>query len=149
LGQTDTFLPSSGLWSEDENWSLDAVPGQGNDCVLPPNSVVTSDLAGVCANFTLGSGGTLTLTPGYLFAYGSSVTHKVTFTNQGTISVGAGNGLQFPQPSVTATISGGGTINLTNPNSILDGSQNSVINVDNHIHGGIYRRHAIHQPVAD
>jgi fibronectin-binding autotransporter adhesin len=129
LAQTDTFIASSGFWSEDENWSLDAVPVQGNDCVLPANSVVTSDLAGVCTNFALGSGGTLTLTPGYLKVYGSN------FNNQGTISVGAGSGLQFPQPSVTATISGGGTINLTNPNSNLAGSQNSVINVDNSIHG--------------
>jgi hypothetical protein len=143
LAQTDNFIPSSGLWNEDENWSLDLLPGQGNDCVLPPNSVVTGDLAGVCANFTLGSGGTLTLTPGYRFVYGSN------FNNQGTISVGAGNRLQFPQPFLTATISGGGTINLTNPNSIRDGPQNSVINLDNHTHWpGIYRRHPIYQPVA-
>lgn len=129
LAQTDTFISSSGFWSEDENWSLDALPGQGNDCALLPNPVVTSDLGAACANFTLGSGGTLTLTPGYLFVYGSS------FKNQGTISIGAGDGLQFPQPSTTATISGGGTINLTNPNSKLAGSQKAVINVDNQIHG--------------
>ena len=129
LAQTDTFISSSGFWSEDENWSLDALPGQGNDCALLPSPVVTSNLGGVCANFTLGSGGTLTLTPGYLFAYGPN------FKNHGTISVGAGNGLQFPQPSLTVTISGGGTIHLTDPNSILDGSENSVINADNQIHG--------------
>src|SRR5215472_13559651 len=68
--QTDTFIAGSGLWSEKANWSLDAVPGQGNNCVLPANSVVTSDLAGVCADFTLQTGGSLTVTPGYLFVYG-------------------------------------------------------------------------------
>jgi hypothetical protein len=129
FAQTDTFIAGTGFWSPKQNWSLDSPPTQGNDCVLPAASVVTSDLAGVCANFTLGTGATLTVTPGYLFVYGSS------FLNQATISVGAGSGLQFPQASVTATISGGGTINLTNPNSLLAGSQNSVINVDNQIHG--------------
>ena len=129
LAQTDTFISSSGLWSEDENWSLDAVPLRSNDCVLPANSVVTSDLAGECANFTLGTGGSLTVTPGYLFVYSSSL------TNQGTINVGSGNGLAFAQPSVTTTISGGGTITLTNASTAFTASQDTVINNDNTVQG--------------
>jgi len=129
LAQTDTFISGSGMWSEDENWSLDQVPVRTNDCVLPANSVVTSDLAGECANFTLGAGGALTLTPGYLFVYSSSL------VNQGVIAVGPGNGLAFAQPSVTTTITGGGTINLTNASSVFTGSGNTVINADNTIHG--------------
>ena len=132
LAQTDTFIAHSGLWSEDENWSLDAVPTRNNNCVIPATSVVTSDLAGECANFTLGPGGSLTVTPGYLFIYKSS------FTNYGTISVGPGNGLAFVQPSVTTTISGGGTITLTTSNASFTGSGNTVINADNTIQGQGY-----------
>jgi hypothetical protein len=127
--QTDTFIAGTGMWSQKANWSLDAVPGQGNDCMLPTNSVVTSDLAGECANFSLATGGSLTLTPGYLFVYGSG------FTNQGAINIGSGNGLAFAQPSVTATISGGGTIALTTASSAFIGSRDTVINTDNTIQG--------------
>lgn len=132
LAQTDTFLPSSGLWSEDENWSLDQVPAGTKDCVLPANSVVTSDLAGECANFTLGAGGSLTVTPGYLFVYSSS------FSNQGTISVGPGNGLDFAQPSVTTTMTGGGTITPTTSSTAFTGFENTVINTDNTVQGQGY-----------
>jgi hypothetical protein len=131
FAQTDTFIAGSGLWSPTQNWSLDAPPGQGNDCVLPTNSVVTSDLAGVCANFTLQSGASLTVTPGYLFVYGTS------FINQSTITVGAGNGLAFSQASTSATMSGGGTINLL-ASSRLTGSQDTVINTNNTIQGQGY-----------
>jgi hypothetical protein len=135
--QTDTFIAGSGAWSPMGNWSLDAVPGQSNDCVLPANSVVTSDLAGVCANFTLNSKASLTVTPGYLDVYGSS------FVNQATITVGPGNGLQFAQPSVTTTISGGGTITLTTASTQFTGSENTVVNTNNTIQGqgyiGVYK----------
>ncbi len=129
LAQTDTFIAGAGVWSQKANWSLDAVPTRNNDCVLPANSAVTSDLAGECANFTLATGGSLTVTPGYLFVYSSS------FTNQAAITVGAGNGLDFAQPSVTATMTGGGTITLANPNAVFAGSQDTVINTNNIIQG--------------
>jgi hypothetical protein len=128
--QTDTFTAGTGLWSKPSNWSLNQVPGQSNDCVLPTGSVVTSDAAGICLNFTLGGSGTLTDTPGYLDVYGAS------FTNQGTISVGSGNGIGILSSSGrTTTLSGGGTINFTNSGSRLAGSGNTLVNVDNAIHG--------------
>jgi hypothetical protein len=126
--QTDTFTAGTGLWSKPGNWSLNQVPGQSNDCVLPSGSVVTSDLAGVCRNFT--GSGTLTATPGYLDVYGAS------FTNQGKINVGSGNGIGILSPSgSTTTLSGGGTINFTNSGSRLAGNGNTLVNVDNAIHG--------------
>ena len=128
--QTDTFTAGTGLWSKPSNWSLKQVPGQSNDCVLPTGSVVTSDSAGVCHNFTLGGNGTLTVTPGYLDVYGAS------FTNQGTIGVGSGNGIGILGPTgSTTTLSGSGTINFTNSGSRLTGNNNSLVNVDNAIHG--------------
>ena len=131
IAQTDTFTAGTGLWSKPSNWSLNAVPQRTNDCVLPSSSVVTSDLAGECLNFTLGgSGGTLTVTPGYLFVYGAS------FTNQGTINVGSGNGIGIESASgSTTTLSGGGTINFTNSGSRLGGQSNTLVNKDNSIHG--------------
>lgn len=128
--QTDTFTAGTGLWSKASNWSLGQVPQQNNDCVLPTGSVVTSDLAGICDNFTLGSGGTLTVTPGYLDVYGAS------FTNQSTINVGSGNGIGILGSSgTTTTLSGGGTINFTNSGSRLQGSGAIFLNADNAIHG--------------
>ena len=130
MAQTDRFIAGSGLWSEDENWSLDGLPTQGNDCVLPANSVVTSDVGGTCASFALGSNAFLTINPGYLDVYGSK------FVNQSTITVGSAN-LNFSQNSIT-TMSGGGTITLTNSASTFSGSQNTVINTNNTIQGQGY-----------
>jgi fibronectin-binding autotransporter adhesin len=132
LAAQDTFTAGSGLWSQPNNWSLNRPPMSSDDCVLPANSAVTSDSAGLCANFTLGTGGSLTVTPGYLFLNSSS------FTNQGTINVGAGNGIAILSGTTTA-LSGGGTINLTDPNDRLAGGNSStLLNVDNAIHGQGY-----------
>src|SRR5260370_6441277 len=128
--QTDTFTAGTGLWSQPSNWSLHQVPGQSNDCVLPTGSVVTSDSAGICLNFTLGGSGTLTDTPGYLDVYGAS------FTNHGTISVGSGNGIGILSPSGSpTTLSGGGTINFTNARRRLGVSGNTPVDVENAIQG--------------
>ena len=128
--QTDTFVVSSGQWSTTSNWSLNQVPGQTNDCVLPTGVLVTSDSAGVCHNFSLGSSGVLTDTPGYLDVYGP------TLVNQGTINVGPGNGIGIEIASGgTTTLSGGGTVNFTSSSSRLAGSGNTLVNMDNAIHG--------------
>ncbi len=125
----DTFTAGTGNWSVGTNWSLQRPPTRTDDCILPMNSVVTSDLAGECANFTQATGASLTITPGYLFVYSTS------FVNQGTIGVGNGNGLAFVTPSITTTMTGGGTINLTTAGTVFSGTQNSVVNVDNTIRG--------------
>ncbi len=82
-------------------------------------------------NLSIASGYVLNLTPGYVDITGPS------FFNQGSVNIGSGNGLGFAQPSVTTTISGGGTINLL-ASSQLTGSQNAVINTNNTIHGQGY-----------
>jgi hypothetical protein len=125
----DTFTAGSGLWSQPNNWSLNRLPTSSDDCLLPANSAVTGDAGGSCANFTLDTKGSLTVTPGYLFLYSTS------FTNQGTINVGSGNGIAIFS-GTTTTLSGGGTINLTDPNDRLAGGNSStLVNADNAIHG--------------
>ena len=125
----DTFTAGSGLWSQPNNWSLNRLPTSSDDCLLPANSAVSGDTGGSCANFTLDTKGSLTVTPGYLFLYSTS------FTNQGTINVGSGNGIAIFS-GTTTTLSGGGTINLTDPNDRLGGGNSStMVNVDNAIHG--------------
>jgi len=136
MAQTDKFIAGTGAWSVMQNWSLGQLPGESNDCLLPANSVVTGDAGGACANFELDTGGSLTVTPGYLYVFSSN------FVNHGSISVGPGNGIRFFQPSVTATMSGGGTINLL-ASGQFTGFEDTIINVDNSIHGqgyiGVYQ----------
>jgi hypothetical protein len=82
-------------------------------------------------NLSLASGDILNLTPGYVDITGPSL------INQGTINIGASNGLNFA--SVTTIISGGGTINLANAAApISNGSGSTVINTNNTIHGQGY-----------
>jgi fibronectin-binding autotransporter adhesin len=133
VAQADTFIAGNGAWSPGSNWSLGFAPGETNDCLLPANSVVIIDLAGICDNFTMSTGGVLTVTPGYLDVYGTS------FINQGAITVGTGNGLDFAQPGSLTTMTGGGTITLTNfLSGNFTGFENNVINRDNTINGTGY-----------
>lgn len=126
----DTFTAGSGLWSVTSNWSLNRLPMPSDDCIIPAGSVVTDDAAGECANFTLGTGGSVTATPGYLFVYGTSL------VNHGTISVGSGNGLGIEEsPGVTTSATGGGTINMTSASSRISGAGAIFANVDNTIQG--------------
>jgi hypothetical protein len=129
LAQTNTFIAGGGDWSPPQAWSLQHVPNRGEKCVIPPGSTPIGDLGIECLNFTMGSGATLLITPGYLFPFGSLV-------NQGAITVGPGDGLSFQQTSGTVTISGGGTITLAK-GSITTGAglPETVVNVDHVISG--------------
>jgi hypothetical protein len=124
----DEFIAKAGVWSQPLNWSLGRLPTSSDDCLIPNNSTVTGDAGVECANFTMLAGSSLNLNPGYLFPFGPS------FVNQGTITIGPGNGLNFVQPSVNVTMSGGGTINLTGTGN-FSGFEDTVLNTNNTIHG--------------
>jgi fibronectin-binding autotransporter adhesin len=117
--QTDTFTAGSGLWSVPGNWSLDQLPGSGNDCVMPGGSTVTADTGGTCNNFSVGSGSFITVTPGYVFMYGSSL------INNGSIMVGNGDGLGLEGQGTTVTLSGSGTVTLTTASASFHGTSGS------------------------
>jgi len=129
LAQTNMFIAGSGNWSPPQAWSLQQLPNRNENCEIPANSSPIGDAGIECLNFTMGSGATLLITPGYLFPFGSLV-------NQGAITVGAGDGLAFEQNSGTATISGGGTITLANGEIATGaGLPLTLVNVDHIISG--------------
>ena len=119
LAQTDTFIAGSGLWSVMGNWSLDQLPGSSNDCVIPGSSTVTADTGGVCDNFSVGSGASVTVAPGYVYMFGT------TLINNGSIMVGNGNGLGLEGQGTTVTLSGSGTVTLTTANASFHGTSGS------------------------
>ena len=125
----DTFIAGTGNWSLPANWSFGQPPLRTQDCLIPANSVVISDLAGECLDITMQSGSTVTAAPGYVFIYGPSI------VNQGTLNIGASNGLGILAPTgVTTSLTGAGTINL-GAGSRISGSGAIFANVDNSIHG--------------
>jgi len=134
---TATWSGGSGNWSpcpsEGGNalWdtcSTNVTPDGNFNAVIKGGPVFATGASVV--NLSIASGYVLNLTPGYVDITGPSL------FNQGTINIGASNGLAFAQPAPTATISGAGTINLL-ASSQLTGS-NAVINSTNNIYGQGY-----------
>jgi len=134
---TATWSGGSGNWSpcpsEGGNalWdtcSTNVTPNGNFNAVIKGGPVFATGASVV--NLSIASGYVLNLTPGYVDITGPSL------FNQGTINIGASNGLAFAQPAPTATISGAGTINLL-ASSQLTGS-NAVINSTNNIYGQGY-----------
>jgi hypothetical protein len=125
----DVFIAGTGPWSQPTAWSYGRLPTRSDDCVIPTSSNVSGDAGVECKNFSIATGSSLTLNPGYLFPYGPNL------VNQGTINIGPGNGLDFAQPSINVTMSGGGTINLTGSGTQLDGGGSGLVNTNNTIHG--------------
>jgi len=71
-------------WNTVDNWSTDAVPGEGNDVVIPdvskaPFPIISS--VAICNDLTVNSDATLTLESG------SSLITNGTITNDGTIDI--------------------------------------------------------------
>jgi hypothetical protein len=116
LAQTDTFIAGSGNWSVPGNWSLDQLPVSSNDCVIPGGSAVTADTGGTCNNLSVGTGTSLTVTPGYVDVFATSI------VNNGAIMVGNGDGLAILGQGATVTLSGTGTVNLTTASSYFHGT---------------------------
>jgi len=104
-----------------------------NDCTFPAGSTSTDDVAGTCNNLTLASGDTLTLNPGYLDIYGTSM------SNPGTISVVAATPINVGgNTGNTVYLSGGGTIVLSNASAAIvgfPGVNGTLVNVNNTIQG--------------
>ena len=136
---TSTWSGGSGNWSpcpsEGGNalWdtcSSNVIPNGNFNAVIQGGPVFATGASVV--NLSIASADVLNLTPGYVDITGQSL------FNQGTINIGASNGLGLGFGSVTTTISGGGAINLTNPNARVLGAPSPVVNQDNPIHGQGY-----------
>lgn len=131
--QTDTWLGGTGMWSQMANWSLDAVPGSGNDCIIPANSAPNVDVNGICHNLTIAAGNVWPIPNSQLIVYGPSVVNPASLSFgpsfKGGLLVGGGTGL-------TTALTGGGTITLLGPNNeIGENLGGTFMNVDNTISG--------------
>ena len=136
---TSTWSGGSGSWSPCPSqggtalWdtcSSNTTPNGNFNAVIQGGPVFATGASVV--NLSIASGDVLNLTPGYVDITGPSL------FNHGTINIGASNGLGLGFGSVTTTISGGGAINLTNPNARVLGAPSPVVNQDNPIHGQGY-----------
>jgi hypothetical protein len=135
---TSTWSGGSGNWAPCpgqggtalwDTCSSNVYPDGNFNAVIKGGQVFATGASVV--NLSIASGAVLSVTPNYVEITGPKL------FNQGTINIGASNGLQFA-PSQTTTISGAGTINLTDPNSRVLGGQNPVVNSTNTIYGQGY-----------
>jgi len=136
---TSTWSGGSGNWSPCPSQGGTALWDTCSNSVVPDGNFIAVINGGPVfatgasvVGLTIFPNDVLNLTPGYVEITGP------TLSNQGTINIGASNGLEFPQPSQTTTISGAGTINLTDPNARVLGGSNAVINTNNTIQGQGY-----------
>lgn len=117
---TATWNGGSGSWSPCPNQQGTAL---WNTCNANPPTYPDGNYNAVIAGgpvmatgasvvgLTINPGQSLILTPGYLSVTGTSL------VNNGSISIGASNGLIFGGVGTTTTVSGTGTISLTDPNA--------------------------------
>lgn len=131
--QTDTWLGGSGMWSQMANWSLNAVPGPANDCVIPANTAPNLDINGTCHNLTIAAGNVWPMPNSQLMIYGTSLVNPASLSFgpsfKGGLTVGGTSGL-------TVALTGGGTITLLGPNNEIAGNVGgTLMNVDNSISG--------------
>jgi YVTN family beta-propeller protein len=128
---------ASGSWNTGSNWSGGTVPnGAGvNVCINDGNT--TPSAVTVNSNITIGS---LTIDSGSSLTIANNVDFGVSgnIYNAGQIIVNAGgNGTAFSMNG-TVTLSGHGTVSLTNGNAWLrqDTGSSTLINVNNSFTGG-------------
>ncbi len=94
-------------------FSPPVTPG-GNYDVLIQGGPVTQNYGTSVVNLNITAGNTLLITPGYLYVTGASI------TNDGSILIGPGDGLVMD--GTTTTLSGKGTVTITDPNASLGGA---------------------------
>lgn len=127
---TSTWLGGGGIWAPCPNmggsalWdtcnnSTPTYPDGNANAVVDGGPVTLGSGNGISVvNLTVASGESVVITPGYLNITGSSI------LNNGTITIGASNGLGI-QGTTTVTLSGSGTVNLSNGNARFYGANGS------------------------
>ena len=143
LGAQNTHAQSSwnggtGNWNVSTNWNPNGVPNSASTDVFitsgTPSSVTLDNLSPTVHNLSLDSFSTLSISAGQgLLVAGPSL------TNAGQINVGHAT-LYADINGGTVTLSGGGTISLTDPNSQIAGvyGNETLVNRDNTIQGQGY-----------
>ena len=115
---TSTWTGGAGNWAPcpqqggNARWNTCPNYPSGNyNAVINGGPVTLASGNGISiVNFTVATGESVIVTPGYLYVTGTSI------ANNGTISIGPGNGMDL-QGGTTLTLSGSGSVNLTDPNA--------------------------------
>jgi hypothetical protein len=114
--QTSTWTGGAGNWAPcpptgNARWNTcPTYPDtSGFSAVISGGPVTLASGNGISvANLTVNAGDSVIVTPGYLYVFGTSI------ANNGTISIGPGNGMDL-QGGTTLTLSGTGSVTLTDP----------------------------------
>ena len=133
----DIWLGGPGVWTNGAKWSLGRAPLSSDDCLIDNGNTLVSSITvnttGACNNFSLDPTDSVTLgnssnPNASLSLSGSSFTNKgkITLTQTSHLAL-AGSGTQ--------TLSGGGSITLNAIGAALNGSGQTLMNVDNTIKG--------------
>jgi hypothetical protein len=135
--QVSTWRSGSGNWSPcpqdggNANWdtclSEDQYPNGNFDAIINQGSVTAT--AASIVDLEIDSGASLIVTPGYLQVSGTTI------DNNGTINIGAGNGLSVIGSNIITTLSGDGLVEMTDPNAEFIGSNTDSLVVSQQITG--------------
>jgi hypothetical protein len=105
-----------GLWSDGANWSTGTEPGSSDSvCIQKSGVAVLMDVGDGIADVTVGSSDSLTLPNNSLIIFGSSI------ANSGQIILPAVGSNFYLGSGGTATLSGGGFIQMNSLNDQISG----------------------------
>jgi hypothetical protein len=134
---TSTWSGGTGNWApcpQDQGTALwdtcsaDYYPGKGDNsdtAIVQGGPVTIGSGEGITiANLSIAAGDSVIVTPGYLDFTGSSI------VNNGSLVIGAGNGV-FIQAPANITLSGSGSVTITDPNTRLWGGNGTGATLNN------------------
>src|SRR6266852_8010836 len=140
FAQNDTWLGGAGNWSDTSKWSA-GVPTRGSNVFIDNGngkaSPVALDIDGHTTNLTIDSDDSLSFNNGiFLFIEGSG---GGTINNGGHLnlnSTGTLTALDIQSAGGQVTLTGGGTLNMSNnPNNVIGWGGGALTNVNNTIQG--------------
>ncbi len=115
----------SGVWNAAGNWSAGVPTSSTNACISTANSIVTLNISGAAtSNLTLGVTDTLSFNNGATLTVSGS-----TISNAGSITMnGSANTTALEINAANVTLSGGGTLTLSNfASNIIGGSSGTDV----------------------
>jgi fibronectin-binding autotransporter adhesin len=133
--QVSTWPSGSGNWSPcpqdggNANWDTckqDVYPNGNFDAVINGGSVTAT--AASIVGLEIDGGASLNVTPGYLQVTGN-------IANNGTITIGAGDGLRLTGVNTTTNLSGNGMVQMNDPNAEFIGANGDSLVVAQQIFG--------------
>ncbi|HUO29407.1 MAG TPA: hypothetical protein VMU80_09330 [Bryobacteraceae bacterium] len=139
---TDNWLGGTGNWNTATSWSLGALPSATTNAAIgnsTPAAVVQLNVSGTVDNLTIGTSSTLNFANGGVLAIaGNTITNSNSTGSGGIVLNSTGSATELIVGSFGVTLTGGGTVTLSNSGSnyIFGAAGTDVLtNVDNTIQG--------------